>query len=106
MFQLYSDKTVVQFPNLDLLPSIQRHGQLESLACQAYLDIGTRACNDVFNLLVIRGPTHGKGKPVIGPGSPDPQFSQLPLHHRCGLQKMDPYNTLIGIGQGHVPLFH
>ena len=27
-FQLYSDRTVVQFPNLDLLPETQRHGQL------------------------------------------------------------------------------
>ena len=28
IFQLYSDRTVVQFPNFDLLPGTQRHGQL------------------------------------------------------------------------------
>ena len=28
IFQLYSDRTVVQFPNLDLLPGTQRHGAL------------------------------------------------------------------------------
>ena len=28
IFQLYSDGTVVQFPNFDLLPCTQRHGQL------------------------------------------------------------------------------
>ena len=28
IFQLYSDGTVVQFPNFDLLPGTQRHGQL------------------------------------------------------------------------------
>ena len=28
IFQLYSDGTDVQFPNFDLLPGTQRHGQL------------------------------------------------------------------------------
>ena len=28
IFQLYSDETVVQFPNFDLLPGTQRHRQL------------------------------------------------------------------------------
>ena len=28
IFQLYSDGTVVQFPNFDLLPDTERHGQL------------------------------------------------------------------------------
>ena len=32
IFQLYSDGTVVQFLNFDLLPGTQRHGQLEVLS--------------------------------------------------------------------------
>ena len=41
IFQLYSDGTIVQFPNFDLLPGTQCHGQLGSLACRAYPDTGT-----------------------------------------------------------------
>ena len=61
IFQLYSDGTVVQFPNLDLLPETQRHGQLGSLVCQAYPGMGTGTSEDVFYLLAIRGPTSGEG---------------------------------------------
>ena len=32
IFQLHSDRTVVHFPNLDLLPGTQRHGQLGVLS--------------------------------------------------------------------------
>ena len=46
---------------------------------------GTGTSKDVFNLLAIRGPTRGEGKPGIEPGSSDPQSSPLPLHHRGGL---------------------
>ena len=56
-----------------------------SLACRAYPDTGTGTSKDVFNLLAIRGPTHGEGKPGIEPRSSDPQSSPLPLRHCGGL---------------------
>ena len=91
IFQLYSDGTDVQFPNFDLLPGTQRHGQLGSLACRAYLDTGTGTSEDVFYLLAIRGPSRGEGKQDIEPVSSDPKSSPLPLHHRGGL------HTTVGI---------
>ena len=47
LFQLYSDWTVVQFSNLDLLPGTQRHGQLGvfsvlSLPRHGHQDVGRR----------------------------------------------------------------
>ena len=44
IFQLYSDRIVVQFPNLDLLPGTQHHGQLgvlnmASLPRHGHLDV-------------------------------------------------------------------
>ena len=47
MFHLHSDGTVVQFPNLDLLPGTHRHGQLgvfsvPSLPRHGHRDIKTR----------------------------------------------------------------
>ena len=84
IFQLYSDGTDVQFPNFDLLPSTHAMGSLGFLACRAYLDTGTGTSEDVFNLLAIRGPTRGEGKPGIEPGSSDPKSSPLPLRHRGG----------------------
>ena len=53
-------------------------------APKAYPDTGTGTSKDVFNLLAIRGPTRGEGKPGIEPGSSDPQSSPLPLLHRGG----------------------
>ena len=50
------------------------------LACRAYPDTGTVTSEDVFNLLAIRGPTHGEGMLGIEPGSPVSQSSPLPLH--------------------------
>ena len=68
IFQLYSDGTVVQFPNLDLLPSTQCHGQLGFFSMRACSDNGTRTSEDVFNLLAITGPTGSEGMPGIGHG--------------------------------------
>ena len=73
IFQLYSDGTVVQIPNLDLLLGTQRHGQLGVFSVPSL----PRQSEDVFYLLDIRG----EGKPGIEPGSPDPQSSPLPLRH-------------------------
>ena len=83
IFQLYSDRTDVQFPNFDLLPGTHAMGSWGSLACRAYLDTGTGASEDVFYLLAIIGPTRGEGKRGIEPGSSDPKSSPLPLCH-CG----------------------
>ena len=76
--QLYSDGTVVQFQNFDLLPGTQLHGQLGVLAWQVYPDAGTGRSEDVFNILAIRGPTRGEGMRGIEPGSSDPATS-MPL---------------------------
>ena len=54
--------------------------------------VNTKLCNvitnwvptDVFNLLVIRGPTRGEGMTEIEPRSPDPQSTPIPLCHRGG----------------------
>ena len=46
--------------------------------------MGTGTSEDVFNLLVIKGPTPGEGIPGIEPGSLDPQSSPPSLHHRGG----------------------
>ena len=54
VFQLYSDGTVVQFPNLDLLPGTQRHGQLGVFTVPSLPDTGTGMSEDVVNLLAIR----------------------------------------------------
>ena len=77
IFQLYSDKTVVKLPNLDLLPATQRYGQLG-----VYPDKGTGTSEDVFYLLAIIGPTCGEGMLGIEPRSPNPQSSPLPLHEK------------------------
>ena len=71
-FQLYNDGTVVKFPNFDLLPGTQRHGQL---GVYSVLSLPRQGHRDVFNLLAIRRPTRGEGKPGIEPGSSDPQSS-------------------------------
>ena len=84
IFQLHSDETVVQFPNFDLLPGTQRHGQLRVFSVPNLPDTGTGTSEDVFNILAIRGPTRGEGMPGIEPGSSDPQSSPLPLRHRGG----------------------
>ena len=39
-------------------------------------------CEDVFNLLSIRGSTRGEGMPGIEPGSPDPLSNPLPQRQR------------------------
>ena len=51
-----------------------------------YLDThtGTGTSEDVFNLLVIKGPTPGEGMQRLKTGSPDPQSSPPSLHHRGG----------------------
>ena len=85
IFHLYSDGTVVQFPNLDPCRAPNAKGNWGSLACRAYPDTGTGTSEDAFNLLAIREPTRGEGKPKIEPGSSDPQSSPLPLRHRDGL---------------------
>ena len=72
------------FPNFDLLPGTQRHGQLGVFSVPSLPRPGTGTSEDVFNLLAIRGPTRGEGKPGIEPGSSDPQSSPLPLRHRGG----------------------
>ena len=71
----------MQFPNLDLLPGTQRHGQLGSLACRASPDTGIGTSEDVFNLLAIRGPTRCESMAGIESGSPDLQSSLLPIRH-------------------------
>ena len=74
IFQLYSDGTVVQFPNFDLLPGTQRHGQLGVFSVPSL----PRHGHQDVRVLAIRGPTRGEGMPGIEPGSSDPQSS--PLH--------------------------
>ena len=54
IFQLYSDRTVVQCPNLDLLPATKGHGQLGVFSLQS-LPWHRHWFKDVFNLLAIRG---------------------------------------------------
>ena len=50
IFQLYSDRTVVQFPNLDLLLGTQCDGQLGDFSVPSLPDTGTRMSKDVFIL--------------------------------------------------------
>ena len=92
---VYSDGTVVQFPNLDLLPGTQRHGQLGSLACRAYPDTGTRTSQDVFNLLAIRGPTGCEGMLGIEPRSAVQPATSMPPVPAIWLLVMD-NNTVVG----------
>ena len=84
IFQLYSDGTDVQFPNFDLLPGTQCHGQLGVFSVPSLLRHGHR---DVQRRLFTSLPSEGHtwwGKPGIEPGSSDPQSSPLPLRHRGG----------------------
>ena len=81
IFQIYSDGTVVQFPNFDLLPGTQGHGQLGVFSVPSQPDTGTGMSDDIFYLLAIRGPTCSEGMPGIEPGSSDPQSSPQPLCH-------------------------
>ena len=86
IFQLFSDGTVVQFQNFDLSAGHPTPWAARgSLACWAYPVTDTGTSEDVFNLIAIRGPTLGEGKPGNEPGSSDPQSSPLPLRHRVGL---------------------
>ena len=74
IFQLYSDGTVAQFPNFDLLPGTQCYEQLGVFSVPSlpgHRDVRRR----LLYLLAIRGPTRGEGMPGIEPGSPDPQSS-------------------------------
>ena len=56
IFQLYSDRTVVQFPNFSPAAG---HPMPRAARCRAYPDTGTGTSEDVFYLLAIRGPTRG-----------------------------------------------
>ena len=62
IFQLYKDKTDVQFPNIDLLPDTYTKG---SFTCP---DTGTRKSRDIFDLLAIKMPTCSESTPGIKPG--------------------------------------
>ena len=70
-------------------------GSYGSLACGAYPDTGTGTSEDVFNLLAIRGSTHGEGMPGIETGSSDPQSSPLPLRPRGGLFFIGKFGVLL-----------
>ena len=59
------------------------------LACRAYPDTDTGTSEDVFYLLVIRGPTRDEGKRVIEPGSSYPKSNPFPLRHRGGRNKVN-----------------
>ena len=72
------------FPNFDLLPGTLPHGQLGVFSLPSVPQHGHRDVRRRLYLLSIRGSTWGEGKPGIKLGSPDPQSSQLPLHHRSG----------------------
>ena len=85
IFQLYSDRTVVQFPNLDLQPGTHAMSSSGSFKCRAYSNTGTRTSKGVFNLLAITGPAHGEGMLGIEPKSLDPQSCLLPLRRCDGL---------------------
>ena len=63
--QLYSDGTVVQLLNLDLLPGTQHHVQLGIFSVPSHPNTGTGSFEDVVNRLAIRDPTSGEGKPGI-----------------------------------------
>ena len=67
IFQLYSDRAVVQFPTLDLLPGI--HAKAARGLSRAE---PTTTRDRRHFLLAIRGPTRGDGTPGIEPGSPYP----------------------------------
>ena len=90
IFQLYNDGTVVKFPNLDLFPGNQRHGQLGIFSVPRLPRHGHQDVEDAFHLLVIRGLTRGEGKHGIEPGSSNPQSSPLPLRHRGGQISVEP----------------
>ena len=92
IFQLYSDGTVVQFPNFDLLPGTQLHGQLGVFSVPSLPQHGHRDVRRRFYLLAIRGPTHGEDMPGIEPGSSDPQSNSLPLRHRGGRELLCKWN--------------
>ena len=57
ILQLYSDGTVVQFPNLDLLLDTQRHRQLRFFSVSSHPGTGTGKSEGVFKILAIGGPT-------------------------------------------------
>ena len=98
IFQLYSDWTVVQFPNLDMLPGTQRHVQLGVFSVPSLPRHGHWNVQRRLYLLAIRGPTHGEGMPGIEPGSTDLQSSPLPLRHRGGLIHQTTNNSNIWTG--------
>ena len=82
--QLYSDKTVVQFPNLDLLPGTQHHGQLGVFSVQS-----SRAPGRLKTALTL--PSEGQNTARVCRESkadltPDSHFSlpHVPLRHLSG----------------------
>ena len=71
IFQLYSDRTVVQFPNFPLLLGTRRHGQL------GVFSVPTLILHEHRD--VRRGPTRGLGMPGIERRTSDPHYIPLPL---------------------------
>ena len=60
IFQLYSDRTVVHFPNLDMLPETQRRGQRGVFNVLSWPGHGHRDFWRSLLLPGIRGPTCGE----------------------------------------------
>ena len=60
-------RTVVQFPNFDILLGTHVAGSYGSISCGVYHLMGTGLSEDIFNFLAIEGPTRGEGKPRIEP---------------------------------------
>ena len=92
---LWRDSNCCPFPNFDLLPGTQPHGQLGFFSVQSLPRHGNREIRRLFNLIAIRGPILGKCMPGIKSGSSHPQSSLLPLRRRGGIYETRSGSILI-----------
>ena len=84
IFQLYSDGTIVQFPNLDLLTGTQRYGQLGVFRVPSLPQIKHQDMRRRLLPPCHQRPTRSEGMPGFEHKSSYPQSSPLPLCQRSG----------------------
>ena len=97
ILQLYSNETVVQFPNFDLLPGTQRHGQLgvfsvPSLPRHGHLNVRRRLLPPCHQRAHTRWGNAGNRTRILR-STVQPATSAPPRRALVGLKQSDIYES-------------
>ena len=84
IFPLNSGEALVLFPNVDMLPSTQRHVRLRVFSVPSIPRHGHRDVRRCISPACHQRATRGEDMPRIEPRSTDSQSSPLPLRQRGG----------------------